>query len=421
MPHFGEFPNLERLDLEGCVKLVQLDTSIRLLTKLVYLNLKDCKSIISLLSNIFGLGCLDDLNMSYNPRHLNTSASHSQSRTSSIFRWITLPYQYLFATPATHTNLFPSWHGLRELDISFCGLCQIPDAIRRLHWLVGLNVGGNNFVTVPSLRELSKLVYLNLEHCPLLKSLPKLPSHTAFEHDYFSNSLGVTQWLTGLLIFNCPNLGEREHCCTSMTFSWMIQLIQENPQSFPGCYDIIQIVTPGSEIPSWFNNQSKGDSIRIDSSPIMTDNNNNIIGCVCCVVFSMAPHHPVMIRNSPSRGPAYMGLRFTNIHGQERVRCETEIPVILNESLITIKSNHIWLIYFPWLTYFPLKSAWDVLNETLYVETENCEDLGIEVKNCGYRWVYKEDLQESKLNKDESQNFLTRKLKSLAIEDEAQQ
>jgi hypothetical protein len=403
MPHFGEFPNLERLDLEGCIKLVQLDPSIRLLTKLVYLNLNDCKSIISLLSNIFGLSCLDDLNMFYNPWHLNISASHSQSRTSSIFRWITLPYQYLFPTPTTHTNLFPSWHGLRELDISFCGLCQIPDSIGCLYGLVGLNVGGNNFVTVPSLRELSNLVCLHLEHCPLLKSLPKLPSHTAFEHDYFSNNLGIEfGWLTGLLIFNCPNLGES---CSSMTFSWMIQLIQANPQSSPDFSDKIEIVIPGSEIPSWFNNQNKGDSIRIDSSPIMHDKNNNIIGCVCCVVFSMAPRHPTMIRSSLSRELAYMGLRFTDIHGQERVRCQTEIPVILNESLIMIKSNHIWL------TYFPLKSAWDVLNETLYVETENCEDLGIEVKNCGYRWVYKEDLQESKLNKDESQKFLNSKAK----------
>jgi len=245
-----ELPNLERLDLEGCIKLVQLDPSIALLTKLVYLNLKDCKNIISTLNNIFGLSYLDDLNMSYNSRHLKISASHSQSTTSSLLKRTILPYHSSFPTPTTHTNLFPFWNSLRELDISFCGLCQIPDAVGRLHWLEGLDLGGNNFVTLPSLRELSKLVYLNLQHCQLLESLPKLPSPTAIEYDLLRMiNLGKKDFLKarGLVTFNCPKLGES---CSSMTFSWMIQFIQANPHSSQDSFDRIHIVTPGSEIPS---------------------------------------------------------------------------------------------------------------------------------------------------------------------------
>lgn len=143
----------------------------------------------------------------------------------------------------------------------------------------------------------------------------------------------------------------------------------------------------------------------------MHDFNNNIIGCVCCVVFSMEPRRPPTRRKSQT----YMVLYFSDIHGDERTKCETYIPVNLSESLITVKSNHVWL------TYFPLESSWDVLNETLFVEIACFEDyLGIEVKNCGYRWIYKQDLQELNYKMNHG-NSLAGKRKFLAIEDEAQQ
>ncbi|XP_058760027.1 disease resistance protein RUN1-like isoform X2 [Vicia villosa] len=113
MPNFGEFLNLERLNLKGCIKLVMLDPSIGLLRKIVSLNLKDCKSLVSIPNNIFGISSLKDLKMSgcsgccfkdfNNTRHLDISetASHSQS-TSSICKWTTKPYHSLFPTPTTN-------------------------------------------------------------------------------------------------------------------------------------------------------------------------------------------------------------------------------------------------------------------------------------------------------------------------------
>lgn len=54
---------------------------------------------------------------------------------------------------------------LLYLDLSFYNLLQILDAIRNLHSLVSLNLGGNKFVALPStIKELSKLRILNLEH-----------------------------------------------------------------------------------------------------------------------------------------------------------------------------------------------------------------------------------------------------------------
>ncbi|KAL5055145.1 hypothetical protein RYX36_035827, partial [Vicia faba] len=113
MSDFGEVPNLERLNLEGCIKLEQLDPSIEFLRKLVSLNLKDCQNLKNIPNNIFGLSSLKDLNMSgcsrcfkefNNSRHLNIceSASHSQS-TSSICKWTTMHYHSLFPIPKTNT------------------------------------------------------------------------------------------------------------------------------------------------------------------------------------------------------------------------------------------------------------------------------------------------------------------------------
>jgi Leucine-rich repeat (LRR) protein len=141
-------------------------------------------------------------NNSWNFERLNTSESDSQS-TSSILKWfMLLPLHYLYPTPCVYKELLPSLaslYGLCELDISFCGLTQLPDVIGCLCWLEELNLGGNNFVTLPSLKKLSKLVFLNLEHCKLLESLPDLPSPTAIELDQCCRRVGM-------YIFNCPNL-----------------------------------------------------------------------------------------------------------------------------------------------------------------------------------------------------------------------
>ncbi|AES76839.1 putative winged helix-turn-helix DNA-binding domain, toll-like receptor [Medicago truncatula] len=406
---FGEFPNLERLDLEGCINLVELDPSIGLLRKLVYLNLKDCKSLVSIPNNIFGLSSLQYLNMCgcskvfNNPRRLMKSGISSEKKQQHDIResashhlpglkWIILAHD--------SSHMLPSLHSLcclRKVDISFCYLSHVPDAIECLHWLERLNLAGNDFVTLPSLRKLSKLVYLNLEHCKLLESLPQLPfpTNTGEVHreydDYFCGA--------GLLIFNCPKLGEREHC-RSMTLLWMKQFIKANPRSSSE----IQIVNPGSEIPSWINNQRMGYSIAIDRSPIRHDNDNNIIGIVCCAAFTMAPYREIFYSSE------LMNLAFKRIDSNERL-LKMRVPVKL--SLVTTKSSHLWIIYLP--REYPGYSC----HEFGKIELKFFEVEGLEVESCGYRWVCKQDIQEFNLIMNHK-NSLTPKCKILTIEDETQ-
>ena len=141
---------------------------------------------------------------------------------------------------------------MRELYLSFCNLLKIPDAFGNLHCLEKLCLRGNNFETLPSLKELSKLLHLNLQHCKRLKYLPELPSRT----DVPSPSSNKLRWTSveneeivlGLNIFNCPELVERD-CCTSMCLSWMMQMVQVCTPSFlppPISFSLLKTKPPSS-------------------------------------------------------------------------------------------------------------------------------------------------------------------------------
>ncbi|WJX44725.1 hypothetical protein P8452_31671 [Trifolium repens] len=399
MPNFDDFPNLEQLDLEGCESLVKLDPSIGLLSKLVYLNLKGCSSLKSISNTIFGLSSLEYLYMSG-----CSKVSFNNPRASSI---------QLFGrtiVPFTAPPVQVEWlYCMSSIDISFCGLHQLPDAIGCLHQLQSLNLEGNYFVSLLNLNlnELSKLVYLNLDHCVFLESLPQLPFPTAINWDPFK---------IGLYIFNCPKLNERE---CRIAFSWLIQFIRANPQFS----DVIDIVFPGSEIPSWFNNQSEGDRILIDYSPIKHDINNDIIGLVCCSVFSIEPSEQPI---SPYPGTTalkielhltgfYLGGKVAMSYWPEPYHHNT-ILLSFERNLINCKTNHIWL------TYFPRKLSWYVrdFHGTMIVKFGNFQPrVNNKVKNCGYGWLHRKGLQEFNLTTMHSVDSLALKFKSLTIQDEA--
>jgi len=250
MPSFLEIPNIEYLNLEGCIKLVQIDPSIGILQKLSELILKNCTNLVGIPNSVFGLSSLIRLNLSGCPKLLKNQLSQGQRQTKHLEmldnKETTTQYQStsfinkalkpsfrfsIFRKRQESVGLFlsllPHQSCLKYLDLSFCNLIQIPDAIRWLHCLEELNLRGNRFATLPSsIKDLSKLRKLNLEHCKQLKYLPELPSNTDFRI-----RKPLFRYEAGLYIFDCPSLIDVE-CCYRMAFSWMIQHVKVPTPSF---------------------------------------------------------------------------------------------------------------------------------------------------------------------------------------------
>ncbi|CAK8577161.1 unnamed protein product [Lathyrus sativus] len=407
MPSFKEIPNLESLCLEGCVKLVKIDPSIGTLRRLSRLSLKNCINLVSIPDNIFGLSSLQDLNLSGCPNLFNSKMLEIQRQTEQlemldnkesttqyqltlfISKFLEPHFRYLIFRKPEDSGclLLPSLSRLsclQYLDLSYCNLLQIPNAIGLLHCLETLYLGGNNFVTLPpSIKELSKLRQLNLEHCKQLKYLPELPSKYVLpvrRTTYFNAA--------EFNIFDCPSLMEME-CCYGMAFSWMIQLLQVHMQSEIPLQEI-RIVIPKTQIPKWFNKQNVCNSISMDPSPIMHD--KNLIGVACCLTF-VAHDNPT---NLGDKEP-HVGFGF---HSKQHGRgIYSSFLNYLRKDLVTVDLEHFLLLFLSRERFIHwISRITDELDDISGIELRAMVvqpvGLHVEVKNCGYRWISKEDLEQ---------------------------
>ena len=245
VPDLSEVPRLTDLNLEGCIELLQIHPSIGILRELLSLNLNNCKKLVLNLNIIFGIsslrtlslpGCskLHNSKMLMDPRHtehlekVDKNTNIIQLPTSSVYKLLMLPFQF-FSAPKPEDSLGLSWSSLscipylHDLDISFCNLLRIHE-IGNLRFLVKLNLGGNKFVTLPStIKQLSNLQCLNLEHCKLLKYLPELPTIKEKPINRYHRR--------ELYVFDCPKLSDTEHCYR-MVFSWMTLNLEVTTPSF---------------------------------------------------------------------------------------------------------------------------------------------------------------------------------------------
>ncbi|KAH1143004.1 hypothetical protein GLYMA_12G135600v4 [Glycine max] len=428
LPHFKEDLNLQHLTLEGCTHLKHINPSVGLLRKLEYLILEDCKSLVSLPNSILCLNSLKYLSLYgcsglYNsgllkePRDaellkqlcIGEASTDSKSISSIVKRWFMWSPRLWYSRAHNDSVgcLLPSAPtippSMIQLDLSYCNLVQIPDAIGNLHCLEILNLEGNSFAALPDLKGLSKLRYLKLDHCKHLKDFPKLPARTDLSYTFLLPILGraveLPVWgfsvpkapnvelprALGLSMFNCPELVEREGC-SSMVLSWMIQIVQAHyqnnfawwPIGMPGFSNpYICSVIPGSEIEGWFTTQhvSKDNLITIDPPPLMQ--HDKCIGVAYCVVFAAHSTDLEMVPPETERGYPVMGIVW--------------IPVDVHEDVVTDKSDHLCLFYSP--TYIGI-GDWK-----LKVKIMDKKGFPVEVKKYGYRRVHEEDLDlEPSLN-----------------------
>ena len=183
--------------------------------------------------------------------------------------------------------------------------------------------------------------------------------------------------------------------------------------SFP--LGAIDVVIPGSIIPRWFDKQNVASSISLDPSPIMND--NNWIGITCCATF--VAHDDLAHLGEAWEGGMDCGFQYKG-HG---FFCR--MPIHLKKDLVTIESDHMFLKFYSREEFF--RNVSFIKNGTCDLDgiewatmIDHPQGLHLEVKSCGYRWVFKEDLEQLNLTMMQSGNSSVRKHKFLAIDDEAQ-
>ncbi|XP_028106556.1 TMV resistance protein N-like isoform X2 [Camellia sinensis] len=192
-PDFLEVPNLERLILENCARLVEVHESVGHLQRLVLLNLKDCKNLRKLPRSIVMLKFLETLdisgcsNIKELPLDIGTmdsltklnangiAASQLLSTTKEVKPWYSFIWPSL-SKPRKSVEiscaLLPRF--LVHLSLVDCNLSgdAFPKDLSNLSSLQILNLSNNPICSLPNcIGGLTGLQILELDECERLQSL----------------------------------------------------------------------------------------------------------------------------------------------------------------------------------------------------------------------------------------------------------
>ncbi|ESR54209.1 hypothetical protein CICLE_v10024102mg, partial [Citrus x clementina] len=225
--------NLQKLNLSGCSKLKrlpeissgnietmrldgtapeELPSSIECLSKLLHLDLVDCKTLKSLPS---GLGKLKSLgilsidgcsNLQRLPEELgNLQALDSLHAVGtaitevppSIVRLKRVRGIYLGRNRGLSLPITFSVYGLQnllDLSLNDCCIMELPESLGLLSSVRELHLNGNNFERIPeSIIQLSNLKSLFIRYCERLQFLPKLPCNLLISYPWLQGR-GFLPW-----------------------------------------------------------------------------------------------------------------------------------------------------------------------------------------------------------------------------------
>ncbi|XP_047173461.1 TMV resistance protein N-like [Vigna umbellata] len=263
MPRKLEMDSLEELILSGCSKIEKLPEFGDNMKSLSLLNVENCINLLSLPNSICNLrslrklyvsGCSristlpDGMNENESLEELYVSGTDIREIPSCLEKLRELSFGGRKETTPKSQNFLPplsSLLALESLDLSYGGLTDesIPTDLGPLSLLKRLDLSGNNFVNPPAqcIISLSMFHTLSFNDCPRLESLPLLPPN-----------------LQSLYTTNCPKL-KPFHLVEDTLWKIFELHSHEDPIEGPELW----FITPGNEIPSWFNNQN---FLEIDSS-----------------------------------------------------------------------------------------------------------------------------------------------------------
>ncbi|KAK7840836.1 disease resistance protein tao1 [Quercus suber] len=377
----GMLENLNILRLNECTQLCKLPSSIGNLKSLHHLWMEE--TAVTELPESFGmLSSLMILKMAKKP-HIELSGN-------------SMPNSIEF--PTSFSNLC----SLVELNARAWKLCgKIPDDFAKLSSLESLNLGYNNFFSLPSsLSGLFNLKKLLLPYCKELKSLPPLPSNleevnvancTALES---VSDLSNLERLQELNLANCEMVVDipgleclksltRLHMCGCKACSSMVCL-----------RNIRTLSMPGSKIPDWFSREVVRFSER---------KNLKIKGVIICVVVSLDHQIPDDLRD-----------QLPIIAGIEAVLVKMNKPLfttmLILKGVPKTHEDHLYLCRFP--DCHPIVSKLKDGYEINVIEHDPPIIKGLKLKRSGIYLVFEgdDDYEGDEESLDENQLSISEKL-----------
>ncbi|KAK0574072.1 hypothetical protein LWI29_017828 [Acer saccharum] len=419
----GSMSNLTTLTLFKA-NITELPLSIGMLENLVILRLNKCKQLQKFPASIGKLKSLVHLLMEETAMTELPESFGMLSRLM-VLRMAKRPplgmlengetvQPKLVVLPTSFSNLSL----LEELDAHAWRIGgKIPDDFEKLSSLEILNLGKNNFHSLPSsLRGLSLLKKLLLPHCEELKSLPPLPSSLqevniancfALESIYDLSNLGD---LYDLNLTNCEKVVDIPglECLNSLRTLYM--------SGCNSCFAQVQrrlskvslkklnnLSMPGSKIPSWFSQEVTFSKHK----------NREIKGVIIAVVVSVNNEISDELRYQL---PAIVDIRAKILAGN-KPKFTTTLYLL---GVPKTNHDHVHLCRYP--AYHPLVS---MLKDgyKIQVVLQNPPFLkGVELKKCGIYLVFEndDDYDGDEESLDENQQSVSAKLAKFfgSLEDE---
>ncbi|KAG8646125.1 disease resistance protein TAO1-like [Manihot esculenta] len=270
----GESKCLKKINLGHCLKLHSIPQSICNLKSLTHLYISGCLNVKALPENMGDLELL---------KRLSISGSGIQTLPSSINQLRRL--EELRCARCEGLTL-PPLTGLscvREIDLSDCGILEIPQSLWFLVSLEELHLGGNNFETTPaSIKHLIELKKLFLIGCKRLKCLPELPS--CLEDLDASDCTSLESASTSFLFLKHDDEGEQKRLefrnCINLDKNVHDKVMEDVLKTHLLKHKIVELYIPGVEVPETMRYKNKSGSslsFRLDQA--------NLTGFSLCAVF----------------------------------------------------------------------------------------------------------------------------------------
>ncbi|KAJ9167286.1 hypothetical protein P3X46_021950, partial [Hevea brasiliensis] len=457
-PDFREIPYLEELILECCTGLLEVHHSIGLLQRIVLLNLKNCKSLVALPSSLCNLkslkvfilsGCSNLEEMPdkigdmtslevFDAAGIGSTLLPSVQPWDCLCPWWPMPKK----NPPAMSLVLPSLtgsHFLMELDLSYCSLTDaaIPDDLSCFPFLSYLDLSGNDFVSMPaSISQLSKLLDFRFANCKRLHSFPNLPSsimHLSMEgcsclDTSLLTSISGHFKLENLHLVDCRRLQSLPDLSSivlqlsvegrttketvpnpfeenilrpsSLTFITCLKLVEiqgnnrralarlisylhfilrHGSQGLFSPSTIVSVCLSASEVPVWFNYQGSGSSLEVQLPPYWLS--YKWMGFFVSVVIRFHDDQP-----APDTFAVFCDLHAYISPDQSLFLGRSTLEISQD---LCIGSDQLCLNFVPRSSITCL----DQLEGCNHLKTSFFSDQ-LEVKNCGFRPLYSQDIDE---------------------------